>query len=66
MLTATGEHGATINDLTQQKRIKPVAFTTPDGVYREANSVWAATDWIKASGLYEKLTPIIWHLENPR
>lgn len=63
--STTAMHGATINDLAEQGEIKPVEFTAPDGVRRIANSMWAAHDWIKSTGYYERpgSAPIVYHLE---
>lgn len=57
-------HGATINDLADRGLIERVEFTAPDGIRRTANSMWAAHDWIKATGYYERpgSAPIVYHL----
>lgn len=64
----TAPHGATINDLASRGVIAPIEFTAPDGVRRIANSIWAAHDWIKATGYYERpgSPPIVYHLEAQR
>ena len=57
------EHSATINDLADRGEIQSVTFVTPDGVVHEANSVWAATDWLRVNGYYQQSAPIVWELE---
>lgn len=59
----TTEHSGTINELAREGKIRPVAFTAPDGVRREANSVWAASDWLKTNGYYDgkPRPPVAWH-----
>lgn len=56
IIATIGSHAATINDLCQRGIINPCAFTItyPDGseITRYANSVWAATDWLKTNGIY--------------
>lgn len=55
------QHGATINDLAARGLIAPVEFTAPDGVRRKANSMWAASDWLKSHGHYDGKRPIVYH-----
>jgi hypothetical protein len=55
------EHSATINDLAKEGKIKPVSFTV-NGEQHEANSLWAATDWLKANGHYAKNSVVVWDL----
>lgn len=59
------QHGATINDLAASGKIEPVSFVTPDGVLHEANSCWAATEYLKTNGYYdgEVKRPITWLIE---
>lgn len=45
------QHGATINDLAERGVIAPVRFTYKDH-HHTANSVWAATEWLKRNGAY--------------
>lgn len=63
--STAAQHGATINDLAERGLIHPVAFTAPDGICREANSMWAAHDWIKSTGYYDRpgSAPIVYHFE---
>ena len=57
----SGEHAQTINALAQEGKIKPVSFTVEGRTY-EANSVWAATEWLKDNGHYAKASVVVWHL----
>lgn len=61
------QHGATINDLAERGLIEPVEFTAPDGVRRIANSMWAAHDWTRATGYYQRpgSAPIVYHFGPP-
>lgn len=60
-------HSATINDLAARGLIKPVEFTAPDDVRRMANSMWAASDWLKAHGFHGDVArgnkPIVYHFD---
>jgi hypothetical protein len=65
MIKATiSEHSGTINSLASDGKIAPVEFTAPDGIRRKANSCWAASDWLKTNGWYDRsgCAPTIWHL----
>lgn len=54
MITCTNaKHGVTINALAKEGEIQPIRFVMPDGTEYAANSLWAATDWLKANGHYE-------------
>lgn len=59
------QHGATINDLADRGLIQPVEFIAPDGIPRVANSMWAAHDWIKATGYYQRpgSPPIVYRFD---
>lgn len=57
------EHKETINYLASEGKIAPIEFTAPDGIRRQANSMWAASDWLKTNGYYQpNEKPIIYHL----
>ena len=62
-------HGATINDLAERGLIEPVEFTAPDDVRRAANSMWAASDWLKAHGYHGDTARgnkrIVYHFDQP-
>ena len=64
-------HADTINGLAELGLIEPVEFTAPDGVRRAANSMWAASDWLKANGYHGDKDsargnkPIIYHFDQP-
>lgn len=51
-----------VNSLADEGVIHPVTFTMSDGITRTANSMWAATDWLKEQGYYEDLAepPVQW------
>ena len=52
ILANTGvQHGKTINELAAEGKIKPCTIVFEDGSI-PCNSVWAATDWLKANGFY--------------
>ncbi|MEQ8450643.1 MAG: hypothetical protein RIB97_13240 [Nitratireductor sp.] len=53
MIEATGDFGRTINDLAKDQGWPVVAFVL-DGKTYTANSVWAATDWLKAKKVHEE------------
>jgi hypothetical protein len=69
MLKAIGSgHAETINSLAEQGKIKPVEFATYNSEgnlnHHVANSVWAATDWLRENGFYnEHAGKFIWLLE---
>lgn len=68
MLKCTAaHHGATINDLAERGLIEPVEFTAPDNIRRVANSMWAASDWLKAHGFHGDSArgnkPIAYHFD---
>jgi hypothetical protein len=64
IICESSQHSATINDLAKRGVIKLVEFTAPDGVRRIANSVWAASDWLKEKKFYAAGNkPIIYHLK---
>lgn len=51
MIVATKQpHAGAINDLAARGLVKRIAFEL-DGVRHEANSIWAATEWLKHQGL---------------
>lgn len=47
-----GQHAAAINDLAAAGKISPIEFEF-NGKRLSANSVWAATEWLKANGGYQ-------------
>jgi hypothetical protein len=47
------DHAATINALAERGILKPAAFEL-DGKRYDANSHWAATDWLKKHGLHKE------------
>ena len=62
MITATsGDHAYTINNLAAEGKLRSCAFTVEGRSYT-ANSVWAATDWLKAQGHYAKGSIVKWEL----
>lgn len=61
IIATYGDHAYTINDLAASGKIRPCAFTV-EGVRREANSVWAAMDWLKANGHHAKASIVKWEL----
>ena len=61
IVAVSGDHAATINDLAARGTIPPVSFTV-NGVRHEANSVWAATEWLKKNGHYQNHSVVVWHL----
>jgi hypothetical protein len=61
LVVTEGQHASALNTLAEEGAITPVVFTDPDGVRHEANSVWAACDWLKANGFYKQpCAPTIW------
>ena len=62
------QHADTVNFLADRGLIKPVDFTPPDGIRRTANSMWAAHDWLRATGYYKRpgSAPIEYHLPECR
>lgn len=53
VLKASGdEHAAAVNDLAERGIIEPVTFEFGGQTY-VANSIWAATGWLKSQGYYK-------------
>ena len=61
ILATPGTHQKTIDELALEGKIRPVSFIV-DGTRHTANSVWAATDWLKAQGHYAKGSIVKWEL----
>lgn len=65
-----GDFAKTINALADEGHIKPCEFviTHPNGFeeLHRANSVWAATDWLKTNGYYDgKDYNVKWNFNPP-
>ena len=63
ILCTMANHGQTINSLAEEGKIQPVNFCV-NGVWRTANSLWAATHWLLLEKHYEMKSHIVWQLEN--
>lgn len=47
IVSKDARHGRTINDLAAEGKIAPVKLHLPDGRVLDANSAWAATEYVK-------------------
>lgn len=52
LTSSCDKHGATINSLAEQGKINPCYFRL-DGKGYVANSIWTATEFLKAQGFYQ-------------